>query len=175
MVVIGVAGSGKSTVARELSERLGVPHIELDAIFWQANWTKLDDTEFEARVAAATAPGGWIADGNYSERIRRITWGSADTVVWLDQSRLLIMWQLVRRTIRRTSSGVELWNGNHERPLRDQLSRDPAKSILLWSWRTYAPTKREYSKAMRDPQFAHLDFVRLRTRRQIKRYLNSVR
>ncbi|WP_143465627.1 AAA family ATPase [Kribbella sp. ALI-6-A] len=66
VVVIGVAGSGKSTVARALSERLDAPHIELDAIFWQPNWTKLDEDEFAARVAAATATGPWIADGNYS-------------------------------------------------------------------------------------------------------------
>ncbi|MFI5691178.1 AAA family ATPase [Kribbella sp. NPDC051586] len=174
IVVIGVAGSGKSTVARELSERLGVPHIELDSIFWQPNWTKLDDDEFEARVTAVTASGGWIADGNYSDRIRRITWGAADTVVWLDQSRRLIMWQVIRRTIRRTTSGVELWNGNHERPLRDQLSRDPSKSIPLWAWRTYTPTKRQYGEAMDDPQFSHVRFVRLKTRRQIKQFLRSV-
>jgi adenylate kinase family enzyme len=174
IVVIGVAGSGKSTVARELSERLGVPHIELDSIFWQPNWTKLDDDEFEARVKTATASGGWIADGNYSDRIRQITWGAADTVVWLDQSRRLIMWQVIRRTIRRTSSGVELWNGNRERPLRDQLSRDPAKSILLWAWRTYTPTKRKYGEAMKDPQFSHVHFIRLKTRRQIKHFLRSL-
>jgi adenylate kinase family enzyme len=175
VVVIGIAGSGKSTVARELSERLDVRHIELDSIFWQANWTKLDEDEFEARVRMGTHSGGWIVDGNYSDRIRRITWTAADTVVWLDLSRPVVMWQLLRRTVRRTVSGVELWNGNRERPLRDQFSRNPAKSIILWAWRTYAPTKREYSQAVSNPRFSHVHFIRLRSRSQIKRFLQSVR
>jgi hypothetical protein len=38
-------------------------------------------------VAAATASGPWIADGNYSHRIRQITWPAADTIVWLDLPR----------------------------------------------------------------------------------------
>lgn len=174
VVVIGVAGSGKSTVARELSECLGVRHIELDSIFWQPHWTKLDQDEFEARVRKATHSGGWIADGNYSDRIRQITWTAADTVVWLDLSRPVVMWQLLRRTVRRTISGVELWNGNRERPFRDQVSRGPAKSILLWSWRTYTPTKREYSQAVNNPMFSHVRFVRLGSRRQIKRFLQTI-
>ncbi|GAA3545046.1 hypothetical protein GCM10022235_10960 [Kribbella ginsengisoli] len=173
VVVIGVAGVGKSTVARGLSERLGLRHVELDSIFWQANWTKLEQGEFEARVREATRSGGWVVDGNYSERIRAIAWGAADTVVWLDLPRVVVMWQLVRRTVWRIASGVELWNGNREGSLRDQFSRDPARSILLWSWRTYGPTKAEYGLAMQDPEFTQLRFVRLRSRREIDRFLRS--
>jgi adenylate kinase family enzyme len=71
VVVIGVAGVGKSTVARTLGERLGVRHVELDSMFWQAGWVKLGQEEFEERVREATAADGWIVDGNYSARIRR--------------------------------------------------------------------------------------------------------
>ncbi|MEV6284856.1 AAA family ATPase [Kribbella sp. NPDC051770] len=170
VVVIGVAGSGKSTVARALSARLGVPHVELDALFWQAGWTKLPEDEFEARVAVATAADGWVVDGNYSARVREITWTAADMVVWLDLPRAVVMWQLVLRTVRRTLSGVELWNGNRERPLRDQLSRDPARSIVLWAWRTYAPTKREYERLSGDPAVARV--IRLRARREVRRFLS---
>jgi hypothetical protein len=67
----------------------------LDAISWQANWTKLEADEFEERVRKATGSGGWVLDGNYSERIRQITWTAADTVVWLDLARPVVMWQLI--------------------------------------------------------------------------------
>jgi adenylate kinase family enzyme len=174
VVVIGVAGVGKSTVARELGERLGVRHVELDSMFWQAGWVKLGQEEFESRVREATAAGGWVVDGNYSARIREIAWSAADTVVWLDLPRYVVMWQLVLRTLRRSISGTELWNGNRERSIRDQFNRDPAKSIVLWSWRTYAPTKAEYSRAVDDPRFSNVRFVRLRSRRVIKRFLRSV-
>ncbi|GAA1512257.1 AAA family ATPase [Kribbella lupini] len=170
VVVIGVAGGGKSTVARALSARLGVPHVELDALFWQAGWTKAGEDEFAERVRAATDDGGWVVDGNYSANVRRITWGAADLVVWVDLPRAVVMWQLVLRTVRRTVTGVELWNGNRERPLRDQLSRDPSRSILLWAWRTYGPTKREY-EAVDQAAFPRARFIRLRSRRQVRRFL----
>ncbi|GAB3819625.1 AAA family ATPase [Kribbella italica] len=171
VVVIGVAGGGKSTVARGLSGRLGVPQVELDALFWQAGWTKLGEDEFVERVAAATASGGWVVDGNYSARIRAITWGAADAVVWVDLPRVVVMWQLILRTLRRTATGVELWNGNRERPLRDQLSGDPSRSIVVWAWRTYGPSKREY-EAVDQAAFPQAQFIRLRSRRQVRRFLS---
>lgn len=52
----------------------------------------LDQEEFEVRVREATRSEGWIVDGNYSERIRGISWGAADTVVWVDLPRGAVRW-----------------------------------------------------------------------------------
>ncbi len=37
--VVGTTGSGKTTLARQLARRLGISHLELDALHWDANWT----------------------------------------------------------------------------------------------------------------------------------------
>ena len=38
-VVVGTTGSGKTTVAAELARRLGVSHVEMDALYWGPDWT----------------------------------------------------------------------------------------------------------------------------------------
>lgn len=41
VVIVGTSGSGKTTMARELSVLLGTPHIELDALQWLPGWQSL--------------------------------------------------------------------------------------------------------------------------------------
>ena len=39
-LVVGNSGSGKTTLARRIHASLGVAHLELDAVHWQAGWTQ---------------------------------------------------------------------------------------------------------------------------------------
>jgi adenylate kinase family enzyme len=121
--VVGNSGSGKSTLARALATRLGVPHIELDALNHQSGWQRLPAVEFRERIDTATAAGGWVVDGNYSA-VRDLVWARADTVAWLDPPRRTVMRQVVWRSVHRVAMRVELWNGNRER-WRNLLTRDP--------------------------------------------------
>ena len=67
-----------------------------------------------------------------------------------------------------------LWNGNRE-PWRNLFKwDDPYENILLWSWRTHGTIRTRYERAIEDATFSHLTFVRLRTRRAIVEFLDSV-
>ncbi|MGO2246601.1 MULTISPECIES: hypothetical protein [Halomonas] len=44
--VVGSSGSGKSTLSQQLSHVLGIPHIQLDPLFWRADWQGTPDDEF---------------------------------------------------------------------------------------------------------------------------------
>jgi adenylate kinase family enzyme len=159
IVVVGNSGTGKTSLARVLAHRLQVPHTELDAIFHQPGWTELETTEFRRRVRARIAEPRWVIDGNY-QQVRDLVWGRADTVVWLDLPRALVLRRVVWRTARRAITRKRLWNGNRER-LRETLSWQPERSIIRWSWTQHAAYRERYEAAMDDAALAHLSFHRL--------------
>ncbi|RIH90549.1 Shikimate kinase [Calidithermus terrae] len=83
VVVFGTTGSGKSTLARRLGERLGLPHLETDALHWNPGWVPTPEPEFRAKVGKATGGPRWVTEGNYSA-IRDVLLSRADTAIWLD-------------------------------------------------------------------------------------------
>jgi adenylate kinase family enzyme len=157
--VVGNTGSGKTTVASGLAAALGVPHLELDAVFHQPGWQPLETGEFRRIVSEFTAGPSWIVDGNYSD-VRDIVWDGADTVIWVDPPRHRVMRQLIARTLRRMTTGAELWNGNRER-WSYLFNRE--ESIILWAWTHHRKYRDRYLAAQADPAHAHLAFIRLRT------------
>lgn len=172
--VVGTSGSGKTTFARALAERLGLPHVELDAIFHQPGWMPLEDDEFVRRVSKAIATEAWVTDGNY--RIATMEgpiWAHADTVVWIDPPDRVIMYQVITRTLRRAIGHQELWNGNRE-SLRNVIRCDPHRSIIAWAWSTRKHNRDKYRRAMAEPAFAQLHFIRLRSRRDVRAFLDSL-
>ena len=104
-------------MAGQISELTGVPHIELDAIFWRPGWVQSPLEEFRANVSAALSrcAGGWVIDGNYS-RVRDLTLPLADTVIWLRPSFRVAFWRLLKRTIDRAWDGKLMW-GDKSRKL----------------------------------------------------------
>lgn len=99
VVIVGTTGAGKTTLARTLATKLHAAHIELDALYWQQNWTPAAD--FVSRVENALQAECWVADGNYS-RAQSLVLNRADTVVWLDYSLGTKFIRLSKRTVRRT-------------------------------------------------------------------------
>jgi adenylate kinase family enzyme len=167
--IIGTTGSGKTTVSRELATRLGVPHVELDALYWRPNWAMPSREEFRARVVEALNGDSWVVDGNYG-KVRDIVWTRADTLVWLDYALLLILRRLLVRTVRRVLTGEVLWSGNRER-VTSIFSRD---SIFLWALKTYRRRRREYAILPQQPDYMHLNVIRLSDPKETHRWLSNL-
>ena len=169
VVVGGSTASGKSTFARSLAERMGVPLIELDALRHGPNWTETPDGEFRAHIDPLTARDAWVVDGNYSMTMD-LTWGRADTLVWLDFPLRLILWRLFLRTNRRIFSREVLWNGNRERFANAYLSR---QSLYVWVLRTFWRRRRNWPRWLA-LGYRHLLVHRFRTPRDADRWLRSI-
>ena len=83
ILVLGCSGSGKSTFAKKLAARTGLPLVHLDNIWWKADRTHISREEFDLRLAEVLQSEKWIVDGDYSRTYEpRIA--ACDTVIFLD-------------------------------------------------------------------------------------------
>lgn len=90
IAVIGCPGSGKSTFARALHERKGLPLFHLDNIWWKPDRTHVTHEEFDTAVWEILSRDAWIVDGNYSRTVEmRIK--ACDTVIFLDYDEQICM------------------------------------------------------------------------------------
>ena len=173
IAVYGNSGSGKSTLSRALGETLRLPVVELDAIFHAGpNWQDLSLPEFRARVAEVLEahPDGWVIDGNYGG-VRDLILARADTAIWLKLPFRTVYRRLCWRTISRTVTRGELWNGNRETWHQTFLSSD---SMLWWgikSWRSSVHNTREGLRGARPKT----QIIVLRSPKQVSRMLTEVR
>lgn len=169
VAVVGTSGAGKTTLARRLAAALDAPHTELDALYWGPAWTPVPSEIFRRRVREAVAAPRWVIDGNYGT-VRELVWGRATTLVWLDLGFARTFSRAVWRTARRIVTREELFGGNRE-SLRNAL--DP-EWIPWWVLRTWRRRRREVPRRLGEPAFAHLQVVRLRRPREVRRLVEAL-
>lgn len=163
IMIIGCGGAGKSTLARQLGEKTGLPVVHLDKLFWKPGWVSLSKDEFDAVHRAAIAEDRWILDGNFDrtmeERIRR-----CDTVVYLDFSRAACLLGVVKRVL--STYGKVRPDIGEGCPERFDWE------FLQWVW--------NFNKIKRDKNYRLLEQYRdkevyiLKNRRQVKAFLDNL-
>ena len=106
ILIIGCAGAGKTTLSLQLGQKLNLPCIHLDSIYWSpGNWEHLGRADFDAALQLELAKSQWIMEGNY-DRTLQLRLESCDTVLWLDYKRWVCMgrwlWRMISnwRTVR---------------------------------------------------------------------------
>ena len=157
VIVVGTSCSGKTTLAWQLAQVLGAPHVKLDGIHWMPGWQERPVEEVRRMVSEAAAAERWVMDGNYTA-VRDIIWGRATTVIWLNYPFRLVLWRCLCRTIRRAITQEELFSGNRETFRQSFLSRD---SIILWAITSNRRVRREYRRILDDGEFPHLRVIEL--------------
>lgn len=172
IIIVGTSGSGKSTLAKSLATILDISHIELDSLFWEANWIQAPDDIFIQKIKNAIdrTERTWVIDGNY-RRSRPILWPQADAVIWLDYPLRIILWRLIWRTFRRVFLRVELWNGNREH-FWEQFFSD--SSIFRFALHTYQQRKQTYTELMQSNQYPNLEFLHFIHPRETEKWLKHL-
>ncbi len=98
ILIIGCAGAGKSTFAKQLAEISGLPLIHLDQHFWGPRWTETNKESWAKKVTELASQPKWIMDGNYSGTLP-IRLDHAEKVIFLDLPRTLCLLRVIKRTI----------------------------------------------------------------------------
>ena len=165
VLVAGVSGVGKTTLARRIAAITGGPHTEIDAIFHGPDWTPRP----EISPTCASLIRSRLVDHKWQYDAARPLLRGERRFVGLARSSLCARHaaRLVRRTIRRRSSREDLWNGNIEAPLWTVLTdRD---HIVRWAIRS----RRNYHAAVPGliPEYPHLTVVRLRSQQEAEEWL----
>ncbi len=83
IIIIGSPGAGKSTFARSLRDRTGLPLHCLDLMYHNPDRTHVTGDIFDARLGDVLANDRYIIDGNYRRTLERRMM-HCDTVFFLD-------------------------------------------------------------------------------------------
>lgn len=163
IVIIGCGGAGKSTLARQLGEKLGIPVVHLDKLFWRPGWVQVSREEFDELHRAELAKEKWIMDGNFDrtmeERVAR-----CDTVIYLDFSRLACVMGVLKRVL--TTYGKVRPDMGEGCPERIDFE------FLKWVW-DFNKNKREKNYKLLN-EAEHAEAIVLKNRRAVKRFLEQV-
>ena len=99
IAVVGISASGKSTFARALAKRAGLPLLYGDRLEWLPNWVVRPKEELDELHRTWIEQPRWIIEGWIdAERADRLN--AANIVVDLDYSRWRCAWHLLARMLR---------------------------------------------------------------------------
>ena len=163
IMIIGCSGSGKSRLARELKDKLGLPLIHLDQLWHKEGWKHITREEFDSRLAMALNMDRWIIDGNYSRTIpQRLP--KCDTIIYLDFNR----WQCLLGVFQR----ILLYRGK-VRP--DMAGGCPER--FDWEFIKFVWNFNKNNRVMNYTYLAqakHAKQIVLKNRREVKAFLESL-
>ena len=166
-VLIGPSGCGKSTVGKRIAERLNVPYIQLDELFWKPNWAESTDEELFPKLEKALSPDEWVLDGNYN-RTTSIKWKRVQMVVFLDLPFRIVLYRIIKRSLHRGIRNEELWHGNKETLWKHLFTRD---SMILWTIKRFSMNRKRYTELFEKPEYSHIKFVRLCSDKEVEDFV----
>ncbi len=148
IIICGCPASGKTTLSRKLSEKLSIPVLHLDKIFWiQEGGIKQD--VFIKHQEEMMLNEKWIIDGDFTKsRSFDIRLNNSDTIIYFDFSKILIFYRLLKRRIQfhnkqRPEMGGDnieklnwklikfIWNYSSKEKLEKILSYSDTKKVFI--------------------------------------------
>ena len=163
ILIIGCPGAGKTTLAVALRDKLGIPVVHLDQLWWKGEWEHVTREEFDSRLAMALNMPQWIIDGNYSRTIE-MRLPKCDTIIYLDFNRWECLLGMFHRVLRNYGKHRPDMGGNCKERF------DPEFVKWIWNFNKLNRT-RTYTWIARAK---HAKAIVLKNRREVMEFLNSL-
>ena len=145
IIVGGMMGSGKTTLAAELATLLQLPHIPVDELYHLEGATEAGewrgsamDVELRRRMnAALERSGGWIVEANPWQVPTWVWDDQSAEVLWLDYDNAVNYLQLARRAARTWWTGALATHDDAQAlsaSLRSQLANCVELMTIVYKW-----------------------------------------
>ena len=164
VIIIGCGGAGKSTLARKLGEKTGLPVVHLDQIWWEpGNWQHLEREEFDRLLKEEVEKPRWILDGNFN-RTMETRLEFCDTVIYLDFSRWICLLSWIKRVITNWGTArADMAPGCCE-------WFDP--EMAGWIWNFNSTHRENYYRMLNEAE--GVETIVLKNRRAVRKFLKSI-
>ena len=164
IIIIGCGGAGKSTLARKLGEKTGIPVVHLDQIWWApGHWKHLEREEFDRRLMEEVEKPRWILDGNFN-RTLEVRLEKCDTVIYLDFSRMACLRSWMGRVIK---------NWGHARAdMAEGCTEWFDPEMARWIWRFNRDNRQRYYGLLGGLEGKQVYI--LKNRREVERFLKEL-
>lgn len=165
IALFGPPATGKTTLARWLSVQLGHPHTDLDDLLFTPGGP-LPLEEFRRQAGEITRRDEWIVEGNFS-KLANVVWHRADVLVWLDFPLALIVYRIVRRSLRQLAGRDD---SAQARRLTWSTAFFSRRSLLRTAIRKYRTNRPRYARQVSETADLGVEVVRLRSPRDVQRW-----
>ncbi|OBW60291.1 DNA topology modulation protein FlaR [Solibacillus silvestris] len=101
--IIGSVGSGKTTLAKEISSWLDLPYYELDNVVWirlESGDIRRTEQEREEYLNSILQSDSWIIEGIHNEDWVSDCFHSADLILFLDTKYSIRTYRIIKRFIK---------------------------------------------------------------------------